>query len=269
MSNLEKTFNSKINGRQRSDRSLKIFLVILVVGYIFFFTSNFTMPKTYRNVVPTEMSTDLGMDKCEVTIDAWDYCKKTRTMLAIFEITNLTLDENPNIEFIGRSGESIYKSEIINRTGNYYAVKFWDIPRRWSTASITVTVDDATGKAQTTDKAVNNVDKIKENWTDKEIIIHATEGKIDGLENLVTNCKKEKRQIQKQLDYSVEKIEELEEKLRTETEEEKAKTQDDINAVSSEAENLQGEYQEISVKEQEYREKIVILQQYLSEIKRG
>ena len=34
--------------RQRSDRNLRIFMCIFLIGYIFFYTSNYTFPKVYK-----------------------------------------------------------------------------------------------------------------------------------------------------------------------------------------------------------------------------
>ena len=55
--------------RQKSDRNLKIFMCIFLIGYIFFYTSNYTFPKVYKTRELTIAGDSVEFDNLTLTLD--------------------------------------------------------------------------------------------------------------------------------------------------------------------------------------------------------
>ena len=112
--------------KERTDKMLKIAVLVIVLGYVFFFTSNFFFPKIYKNKEVTPIGNEINMEDYVITLDSWDYSKEDRSFELIFEFKNLTTKLKPEMEFtcmkdsLTRSEERRVGKECRSRWSPYH-----------------------------------------------------------------------------------------------------------------------------------------------------
>ena len=60
---------------RRSDKNLKIFLVIFIIGFAFFFSSRLIFPKVYRGIDVAIPGDVIDMESYIFTLESWDYAE--------------------------------------------------------------------------------------------------------------------------------------------------------------------------------------------------
>ena len=79
--------------KKKNGKFLKMFLLIFIVGYAFFFTSNFLLPVATPKITATPIGKAQEVNHRSVTVVSWDYSKEDDE---ITEEVNHTIDKCPN-----------------------------------------------------------------------------------------------------------------------------------------------------------------------------
>lgn len=241
--------------KQKKDTSLKIFVVVFLLGYIFFFTSNFSLPKVYRYDTVTYIGETIDMDDYALTLDTFDYSKDDNSFEIIFELDNFSIDENFEKSFVCRNGDIIYKTKIYKTFDNYIVLRVSGIPKKWSEVSILANIGSQSCTIKMNDKKATKAGELKDR-TKSEYEKHIAETLILGLKEQKKEIKKEKEKLEKQVETANDRIDELEESKENQTQTEVEKTDENIQKLQNEQDNIKTDIEECESKIQELNAKI-------------
>lgn len=252
--------------RDRNDRLLKVFIGIFVIGYLFFFNSNLFMPKVYRYKEVTPIGAVLDLEDYVLTFDTWDYSKKDHSFEIIFDVQNLTLDNDADYKFIVRRGDKIYKTEVYKKMGDMVVVRAKGVPRRWTECMLSVQAGSKSTNIRMNDKEVNRVRSIRDR-SNKEYRRYAATRKLDGMRASIKRIRKQMSERDKRLKIAHEKLEDLEKMKNFQTEKEKETTDNQKSKIANEYDNLRAAQDEDTIKIEELKAKIKIQEGILEKMK--
>lgn len=258
---IELAVRKRIKMQKNSDRLLKVFIAVFILGNIFFFTSLITFPKVYRNIEPTPVGTALELGEQTVTFDSWGYSRSDRMFEILVEVENLSLEGEPNISFSCKCGKDVLHVDTERIIDNsLYVLHVKKVPRRFATASLTISTVDEEGSQYSdkffiTDKTTSKVSAAS---SDKEYTVYAAESKIKGYKKQIRVLKKRQEELNGKISNSVTMIDDLEAKKKLQTEAEQQETEANISRIASEAEKLQAEIEDTTLQIQELEAKIKI-----------
>lgn len=242
--------------KKKNDRILKIFTVIFIMGYVFFFSSNLFFPKIYKNIELTYPGQEIDLDSYILTLEAWDYSKEDNKFEIIFAIVNLTAEKKPRIKYNIKVDNKIFRTGVHKAGENKYSVKAYKLPGKWTNASLTIAGKDRTVIINTNDKFVNKVEKIKKR-SNKEYEIYSLESKISGMKKYIQKLKKETKEYEKQMLTSYDNMGVLQAREKeAKTDREKEKISESISKLSAEYEQIKAESDEAMDMINEYENKI-------------
>lgn len=242
--------------KKKNDRILKIFTVIFIMGYVFFFSSNLFFPKIYKNIELTYPGQEIDLDSYILTLEAWDYSNEDNEFEIIFDIVNLTAEKKPRIKYNIKVDNKIFRTGVHKAGENKYSVKAYKLPRKWTNASLTIAGKDRTVIINTNDKFVNKVEKIKKR-SNKEYEIYSLESKISGMKKYIQKLKKETKEYEKQMLTSYDNMGVLQAREKeAKTDREKEKISESISKLSAEYEQIKAESDEAMDMIYEYENKI-------------
>ena len=269
---VELLIKRRIRAQKNSDRMLKMFIAVFIIGNLFFFTSLLTLPRVYKDITPSETGDTLQLGDQNISFVSWGYSKKDRLFEVVLEVEDLSLQGKPDIAFNCWSGNnycSISNIEIVD--DSLYAIYIKKVPRRFYTASLGVRTTNAEGsEASGAFYATNkSVCEISSATTDKEYLIFAADVKIKSYKSRIRTLNSEQEKLRGQIENSVETIESLEKSKRTQTEAEQEETEGDISRVAAEAEQIQSEIEDNARIIEELDEKIRMQEKIINELKGG
>lgn len=251
---------------KKGDKSLKIFIAFFVIGYSFFFASNYIFPHIYRNIEVARIGDTKNLEDYIFTLNSWDYIEDENTFEIIFEVDSHTLDKDVKYEFSLRDKEEIYPVKIHKFIDDELIVlRAYDISSRWKEITLDIEVGKRFGNINMNDKRVNKVNKLKDR-SDKEYKVYAIKSKIKGMEVNIKDLTKESKDIEEKMLYAYNKLDALEKKKESQSESEKKTTDLGKSKLSSELEHLKADIDELMLQIEEYKQKIEIQKSKLSKL---
>lgn len=253
--------------RAKSDRGLKIFLLVCVLVYTFFFTSKYFFPKVYSKAEITQIGSVIDIGNYKFTLDAWDYAEKDHTFEVLLETEDLSLERDSEYSFVFRAGDEVYRNELYRTVGNMLVVRAYRIPSRWTNISLTITAGGEKAVINMDDRTTPHVGRLADR-TDTEYSIHALESKVSGYEATLATLEKDAAAKTDDIEYSHEKLEELVANKKTQTSAEQKDTDQSIEKISATQAKLQNELEDIMLEEQALKEKIDMQNKLLDELRK-
>ena len=238
----------------KNDRMLKIFLSVFFIGYIFFFSSNYFLPKFYRNVEIVNIGQTINMEEYILSLDTWDYSKNDKAFEIIFDIENLSLEENPDYSVKMFIGDEIHMGEVYKNLGSKLVVRVDKIPRKWADVTLNVQIGDRKISLNMDDKEVHQVEKLMER-SDEEYIKYAVQRKIIGMKKYIEFLEEDKKSINDRIEKAYKKITEIQEKTG-QSEEENQIIENSKSKLSLEIEELKAAQDECLAKIEDITAKI-------------
>lgn len=251
--------------KAKNDAMLKVFLSIFFIGYIFFFSSLYTLPKVYRNIKVCEAGDVINLEDYVLTFCTWDWSEEEKSFELIFDFKNLTLNDEPEYNFVFKEGDTLYPGKVLEK-GDKLIVKAEDINKRWSEITLNITIGNKSNHINMNDKKVNRVRYLK-NRSQKEYDIYALKRKITGMEEKVESLEKEKVSLNNTIEKAYIKLEEFNTSKKTHTKEEREQNAAYKAKVSAEVEDLIGNLNELMDSIDEYNQKIKLQKSMLSALK--
>lgn len=235
-------FNEK--KAKRSDILLKISVLLIVVGYIFFFSSRYIFPEIQKKFDSFPIGNTIDIERYILTLDSFEYAKEDETIEVILSVDDLTIEKEKDLSFYIREKSSIHEGTIYKEIGDdMIVVRFSGISSSWSEVFMTME-----SKNKTSTIKMNSVDTKKveslEDKSDKEYRKYASHSKIQGLkdtierENMLVNELEEKQVV------AYERLDALENKKVNQTEEEQKQTELNKSKIASEMERLKADMDE-------------------------
>lgn len=254
--------------KERNDGMLRLIILVFIVVEAFFFTSNFTLPKVYNIKEPSKVGDTVSLEDYTFSFVSWDFAKNKLkgSFEIILELDNVSLEKDPDVEFIVKCGNKVSTANVERIIDNNLYVLKSDAPRHFTTAELKISVhtDDYSGseKFYIDDKHTGNITSAH---TDNEYRIYAAQCKIKGYKKQIDSLEKKNVELKEKIEYSVQKIDEFEKQKKIQTEEEIATTNEKISKISSDANSLQMELDENMKCIRELKEKIKMQNKALSE----
>lgn len=254
----EREAERKISNRKNI--FLLVFILIYVIGYFLFFTSNIWYPSSDNLVAATTIGSVKNWNNRDITLLSWTYSEKQHLMEVQIEILNRSLD-----------GNNQYSFEVLDRDHGYLAVTpvvvsddfvvlhIDGIHRNWSELSLRIKLsndesasasDSSELKLYTNSNAIAAVDQIEDKTFSQyqiercELHIDEYNKKIDELKTLISDHK---------LNISSQEsdIADLQEQEQFQTQEQINETE---NIISSAKNNINSLNQEITAAEKQIDE---------------
>ena len=253
--------------RQRSDRNLRIFMCIFLIGYIFFYTSNYTFPKVYKTRELTIAGDSVEFDNLTLTLDTWDYSPKDKMFEIVFDVDNLNVTEKTKWNFTCRSGDNILPT-VVHRDieGNILVIRTKKVPSRFTDISLMIRCNGSSSSIYSQDRVMHKVNKIS-NRSDKDYRIYASRCRIKGYEYKVGKKDAAAKKTQQKITLAKKKINALKRDMKYQTADEQERTTGKIQDVEAEIINLGKDKENYESEKQEYIERIKAQRELLKSLK--
>lgn len=214
--------------KRKSNKYLVIFLVIFVLGYAFFFTSNLFLPPTYQGVTVTKIAEPISSYDREITVASWTYSEEQKEMEVIVEIENKSLDGKNDYEWQARDKNGLLKTRVIHQDPKFAVINISDLKHRWTEVALDMMLkgesESENGfsgvRLYTNDKEVKRVKSISKKSMGEYMLI-ATDSKINAV-------REEVKKINVKIKESVDTQEEIKILIRDLKEKEKYMTETEI-----------------------------------------
>lgn len=114
----------------------RILLSVIVMGYVFFLTSEFWLPDVKELIAATPLYEKQTMGDYSVYLTKWEYAEKTQTMEIIveMEMTNL-LAPRLECEAVERTAGELQTNTVVDDR-EYQIIQIVEIPENWKEISL-------------------------------------------------------------------------------------------------------------------------------------
>lgn len=238
----------------KSSNVLIMTSLIIILGYVFFFTSSFLFGQNHKYAY-TGLMQELTLNGRRIKITRWDYSAEQKLMEVELEINNDTYDNIDKYYYVAvtkPAGKIIV--EPIIQDSNFVVLHLKNIPNDFTEISLRMKVADNSY----TDilKMYNNIDKVSkvndiQALTKDEYYINRLSRTIEDYNNQISECNKNIEEYKTQISTIEEKISILESDKKYQTEQEIKET--DIKIANNNS-NINNIKQLIELKEQSIKE---------------
>ena len=240
---------------RRGNKSLKIFLVIFIIGFAFFFSSRLIFPKVYRGIDVAIPGDVIDMESYIFTLESWEYVEKEKAFEIILSVQNLTLNKHPKYEFTLKADNDVMETQIYRIIKDERIIlRAYNVPRRWTEVTLSISAGRFNSHIGMNDKEVTKADKL-ENLSDKDYEIKARKALMAGLKVKIQNEEREIKKLDSKINYAYDKLVKLDEEMENQTEAEKEKTKASKSQIANEMERLKGELDVKMAAYNEHKEK--------------
>ncbi len=236
------------------------FAIVFFLGYLFFFTSNLWMPRSYEDVRITPIGSIVEGNDRKLTLLSWSYCEEQHQMEVIIDISNASVDGIDSFKWSALDrNEGMCEVETIVDSSNFVVLHLNRVPIRWTEISLRMDADSGAAAQQTVNfqtirlytskRAIQTVSSIEQK-SEKEYRVLACDLKIKNCEEEIAGLYEEIQELDQTMKNAEDRIAELEESLSYQTDSEKADTLMQIGNLqstkSSALSEKQGKKREIS-----------------------
>lgn len=261
--------------RQKSLQDNLKFIIpigIIVLGYLFFFSSKWWMPIGSDVSYYTELGEPQEWNSRKITLIRWDYCEEEKSMEIELDIQNNSFDGiNTYVCSATDINEGYIDIEKVVEEPDWIIIKLSDIPKRWSEISLRLGMnadDDEPCKVYTNIVKVNYVDTLgQDSITGYRIQRFNIE--IANYQKQISEKEEQIKEIQKSNDRINQEITRLEENKKYQTDEQKAETDEIISNARSQINTNNESKQEQEVKITELQQRIGKIQEQIRELENG
>lgn len=216
---------------------LKIFLVIFVVGYIFFFNSNKLFHGSSTVVTPTALDEDIAWEERVLQLVRWEYDQSRQLMEIELNIEeNTALDGIYHYKYTSKeydAGDMIV--EAVAETEDMLVIQIKEIPKHFTILSLHINVPYGDPEKDLILYANNK--SVKKTEIDERTVtqyaIAKTERKIAKLELEMATSESKIKNEEETIENGKERLQILEDKLAFQIGETRAETESQIEAIES------------------------------------
>lgn len=243
--------------KQKTDKFLKIFIIIFIVGYGIFFTSNIWMPVSSTNVETTKPGTLIMDDGIKIQLLKWSYSKEDEKIEVIIKRDNLSISDDNYKWTAFEKTKGILNTEMVVEGDSLIVIHINDIPKRWSAIGLQLQNGDKISNVRlyVTKKEVGEVKHIlKLNFDEYQKL--AINYLIDiYMDNLAKN-NKEISKLEEKVAKAEVRILEIRENQKYETDLEKEESNRAIAEIESEITIMKNKTDDFISKNEEINKKI-------------
>lgn len=256
--------------KKSSNGYLYGFLFIFLLGYAFFFSSNYWLPQGYKGVVVTPVGETIEQNSRFITVDRWAYCPGKKTMEIIVEMENNSLDDITSYKWQGRDKNGLIKTEIICSDDKFTVIHMSGVKKDWKEVSLTISADNKDFKPiviYMNDKTATVVKDLPAGAINDYIELAYT-SKIESYEASIEDINAKIKENEQLMENAKSRMAELNERKSHQTESEKEETDSLISGLEGQINDkkLENEKNEEDIKE--LKERIELQKDLLKELKK-
>lgn len=154
---------SKLQQLLKKNRNLSMVLFVstVVIIFIFFFLSK-TLFDRKNELKFTNVNSVITIDKRDITLAKWVYCKETKKMEIEFDIVNTTYDGNDIYDFdvVDRKGNK-YHTDVVVTAPTMSVVQVENVPEEFSEMRIAMKVNYTDRKTDEIAKFYTNINQVE------------------------------------------------------------------------------------------------------------
>ncbi len=266
--------NEKI--KTAGNRTLIVFIIVFLFGYLFFFTSNLWMPASYNNVKVTPLLQSVEGNSRKVTLISWTYSRDEMMQEVVLEIQNGAADGVNKYDWSAMQiGKGFCEVKKVVEEADFVVLHLKRINPRWSEISLRMDADvEYTLNANegfkmmkfyTSAKAVEKLAKIPER-TEKEYRIMSCQVKIDDYNSKISELRETIRECDEMIGNADVQIEELKSQKEYQTKSEWAESSELISLLESKKSSFISEKNASEKSILELDEKIKIQQKKMEDL---
>ncbi len=278
MSNLStESFNiNQKKVRNKGNRLIYGFLLIFIVGYVFFFSSKIWMPAPHDGVMITPLGTSIEKNDRTVTVDSWTYSRDQHLMEIAVEVENLSIDGIDSYEWQVRTISDRLDVKTILEDKDLIVLHIENVPSKWAEMLLAMGLkaDDKERVEKWEDvKFYVDADTIIETGqikklSDAEYRIAAYEAKISAYMLEINNQNVIVEELTTSITTAENKVKELKAEKKYQTETEIKTTDENIQSIESQIQGFKNDRSEALELISEYKDKIVLQKQKLKKLKK-
>ena len=229
--------------KRGQNRLLIGFAIVFFLGYVFFFSSNLWMPRSYEDIRITPLGSTVEANDRKITLLEWTYSEEQHLMEVMIDISNASVDGIDQYKWSALDrNEGMCEVEPVIESSNFAVLHLKRVPTRWTEISLRIDADSSiaeqntasfqTIRLYTSKRAVDTVPTI-EMKTEKEYRITACDLKIENCNTKIDQLSAEILELKQKAANADDRIAELEEELTYQTDSEKTDTFAQISTLQS------------------------------------
>lgn len=260
----------------KKDRYLRILMLVIVMGYIFFLTSKYWLPPDEATIPPTEPGTSVEGNDRSITLVSWIYDEEKREMEVMLDITNMSID---GINRYSYRATELNKGRLpvttVIEADDFAVIRLGQIPRRFEEISLRIGIrneDETKVDGEFTDiriygskESVKKAD-ITDGLTERDYRISACQERIAVYEKNISELEKQIAGENVTISEAEKTIKRLEENTQHQTESEIASTNSVITEISGKIDTAKNNIKEYEKQIEELKEKITLQEEVESEL---
>lgn len=221
-------YDSKLKGHR--NYFFYAFMIIFVGGYLFFLTSNFTMPLQGSKYF-SEIFSELSVDQKTFTLISWEYSDEQNLMEVIFKIDDYSYDQNESIAVTVRDRlQGTFPADIIIHNRDLMVIQISDVSKRFTDVSCQIDIGGSGVKFYTNNEKVERVSDIKI-MKEYEYYIRMLNGEINQYTMEIQDYEKDIEDVRSSINAANDTIKELRES-------EIYKTENEVNTIENRIEQI-------------------------------
>lgn len=251
----------------KNNAIINLALIVIIGGYLFFFTSNLWIPHNASAKKQTPLNESVEWADRAITIERWDYCERSRLMEVYMDIKSNTYDGiyAYKYEAVDRSEDNLKVSAAVEEP-EWIVLRISGISNDFGEISLRLTHRGDTIRLYTNVKKVNRVKSLqKKSKKDYQIIRMKT--KISQYQKTIAAKEKKIELLKATNERLNNEIERLQSDLEYQTESEKQNTADRVEDIKENIDQNTADINERYRQIEERNNRIRLIREQIDQIK--
>ena len=242
--------------------SLKIFCVVFIAGYLFFFSSTSWFPGSDDLVAPSVIGKIYSWNAKQVQLEQWIYAPDEREMLIIAYINDTSYNSSKcKFELLDKKNGTIKSIEKICDADGLIVLHAKNLNSAWQEISLRISTDssdDSILKLYANRKSIDQVTKL-DLLSESEYLVQHLDFLISNYQKQIDDLQKEESANQDLIASTNKDIQDLEASKEYQTEEEQSQTNEKISQAKQQITAYKNKNASLESQITEYQERIDIL----------
>lgn len=258
--------------KKKNGKFLKMFLLIFIVGYTFFFTSNFLLPVATPKITATPIGKAQEVNHRSVTVVSWDYSKEDDEMEIILEISNNSLDGINRYRFSAvEKTKGRIDCQMVLQRNDFVVLHLTDVPGRFSEISLRMLIpagndtEESEMRFYTHKDAVTYVNDIKTRDEESYRLL-AIDKKIENSKQLIEQYENDIKTERKKITEADKRIAEIDKNIKYLAGDDLENAQSDRSTLVSDVSRAEGNIETLSKQIEDEKAKITLQEAKRKEI---
>lgn len=251
----------------KNNAIIKLALIVICGGYLFFFSSNLWIPHNASAKKQTPLNTSIDWEGRVLAIERWDYCEQSGLMEVCIDVKSSTYDGIYTYKYdaVDRSDDTLKVSAAVEEP-EWMVLRISGITHDFGEVSLRLTHKGETIRLYTNVKKVNRVKSLQKK-SKKDYQIIRMETKISQYQKTIA-AKEKKIEMLKATNARLNnEIERMQSDLEYQTESEKQNTADRVEDIKENIDQNTADINERYRQIEERNNRIRLIREQIDQIK--